>query len=190
MSWGPSNDSRLRMATVVNWESQSKTPPESGRTDIFVVFYFFILYFVNSKSSHSTYCLFYVTTARSRKDETRDSNLSTLKSKSSMVKGHFSFKMSLLKRVPWWASESESRISMMLPTVQIVRHGCAARLDATRQPKVKMSRRVNPPLMMDAPNSSGSARKEYYNGRLAPLSRKNSFKVSFLNPMYHLATFA
>ena len=27
-SWGPSNDSGRRM---VNWESQSKNPPESGR---------------------------------------------------------------------------------------------------------------------------------------------------------------
>jgi len=75
---------------------------------------------------------------------------------------------------------------MMLPTVQIVRHGCAARLDTTFQPTAKISRRVSPPLMMDAPNSSGSARKEYYNGRLGPLSRKNSLKVStkpqFLKP--------
>ena len=41
-SWGPSN-------RMVNWESESKTPPRVRKTDTFIVFYLFIL--------HSVMCL-------------------------------------------------------------------------------------------------------------------------------------
>ena len=68
---GPSNDGGLRM---VNWESQSKTPPQSPVTDAFIVFYLFVLHSVTClKTCHFAACLmslrksisvFYVDTAR------------------------------------------------------------------------------------------------------------------------------
>ena len=54
-NWGLSNDGGLRM---VNWESQSKTPPPRvWKTDTFIVFYLFVLHSVTClKTCHFAAC--------------------------------------------------------------------------------------------------------------------------------------
>jgi len=59
---------------MVNWESQSKTPPRVRKTDTFIVFYLFVLHFVTClKTCHFAACfmslrtfvsVFYANTAR------------------------------------------------------------------------------------------------------------------------------
>jgi len=53
-SWGLSNDGGLRM---VNWESQSLTPPRVQKMDTFIVFYLCVLHSVTClKTCHLTGC--------------------------------------------------------------------------------------------------------------------------------------
>jgi len=57
-SWGPSNDGGLRM---VNWESQSKTPPQSPEDGHIYCILLIRVAFCHVSENLQLHCLFYVT---------------------------------------------------------------------------------------------------------------------------------
>ena len=58
-SWGPSNDGGLRM---VNWESQSKSPPQSPEDGHIYCILLIRIAFCHVSENLQLHCLFYVTT--------------------------------------------------------------------------------------------------------------------------------